>query len=501
MAYFTHISTMLGAGFPHTLRAIDLKIWHVGASFRLYVADSTDSGISAYTLRPGMAPSLIGTLDYQPGAGTFNLVEISMARIGNGLDVLLPAARYDMNAVLYKLDINGSIPSQNGTLLDTPHQITGHLSHTEMIQAGPNQFAITTGVHWDGLDIYNISTTGNASFLHHVQGLHPQMLSGISDMTEMSFGKRSYLFVTTGPTSILSSYRIGPKGWLDFRDSVLPGDASGFANPTCLETAEVGNNKFLLMGDWGTSSITVYHVSRTGMLTETDHVMDTTNTSFFHISAMATLSYKGHAYVIAGGADYGITLFELNSDGTLFALDTLANQPGMSLHNVQTITAAVMGSEIQVFASGADMAGVTQLSLNLSQIGAPVNGSRRRDHLVGTPGDDTLVGKGGRDHLDGGAGNDHLIDGRGRDVLTGGPGNDVFIFREDSQPDRIVDFTFGQDRIDLSDYFMVHSMNDINIVQKSWGYAIHVNQDVLWVTLAASQAGQTHHFAPSDFIF
>ena len=492
---------MLGVGFPHTLRAIDLKIWHVGASYRLYVADQTDSGISAYTLRPGMAPSLIGTLDYQPGAGTLDVVEIGMARIGNGLDVLLPAARYDMNAVLYKLDATGNIPSQNRMLLDTPHQITGHLSHTEMVQAGPNQFAITTGLHWDGLDFYKISGTGNASFLHHVQGLHPEMLTGVSDMTGMSFGKRSYLFVATDPGSILSSYRIGPNGWLDFRDHVLPGDASGFSKPACLATAEVGNNKFLLMGGWESSTITVYHVSRAGMLTETDHVMDTTLTAFYHISAMTTLSYKGHAYVIAGGTDYGITFFELNADGTLFPLETMANQPGMSLHNVQAITAAVMGSEIQVFASGSDMAGVTQLSLNLGQVGATVNGSRRRDHLVGTPGDDTLVGKGGRDHLDGGAGNDQLHDGRGRDVLTGGAGDDVFVFTEDSSPDRITDFTFGHDRIDLSDYFMVHSMNDINIVQKSWGYAIHVNHDVLWVTLAASQPAQTLHFTPSDFIF
>lgn len=77
------------------------------------------------------------------------------------------------------------------------------------------------------------------------------------------------------------------------------------------------------------------------------------------------------------------------------------------------------------------------------------------DELFGGLGDDHLDGGKDEDHLDGGEGNDILIGGLGRDWLTGGAGRDVFTFttRDDSKNsgmDRILDFTRGEDRIDLS---------------------------------------------------
>jgi Ca2+-binding RTX toxin-like protein len=65
-----------------------------------------------------------------------------------------------------------------------------------------------------------------------------------------------------------------------------------------------------------------------------------------------------------------------------------------------------------------------------------------------------LFGGAGDDRLIGGAGNDLLYGVGGRDTLTGGGGSDSFQFRAilDStnvNPDRILDFTSGTDKIDL----------------------------------------------------
>lgn len=63
---------------------------------------------------------------------------------------------------------------------------------------------------------------------------------------------------------------------------------------------------------------------------------------------------------------------------------------------------------------------------------------------------------GGDDFLDGGAGDDLLVGGAGSDELTGGSGSDIFLFfptrRYDSEVeiDRILDFTRGLDKLDLS---------------------------------------------------
>ena len=73
--------------------------------------------------------------------------------------------------------------------------------------------------------------------------------------------------------------------------------------------------------------------------------------------------------------------------------------------------------------------------------------------LFGNRGANTLSGGGGDDVLDGGRGNDVLNGGAGADELRGGKGHDVFRFTSalnDANVDHIVDFTSGDDRIDLS---------------------------------------------------
>ncbi|MDO7926727.1 retention module-containing protein [Pseudomonas sp. KFB-139] len=83
---------------------------------------------------------------------------------------------------------------------------------------------------------------------------------------------------------------------------------------------------------------------------------------------------------------------------------------------------------------------------------APVSISYQQGHsLVGTDGDDVLLAGGGNDCLYGGDGNDLLIGGAGNDTLTGGAGQDTFMWLAgDTGHDRVVDFTFGADKLDLS---------------------------------------------------
>ena len=86
-----------------------------------------------------------------------------------------------------------------------------------------------------------------------------------------------------------------------------------------------------------------------------------------------------------------------------------------------------------------------------------INAGNGNDNVSALGGNDELNGGAGNDVLDGGAGNDTLRGGAGADRLLGGAGNDVFDFDLVSEigtaagaRDLILDFTSGQDRIDLS---------------------------------------------------
>ena len=79
-----------------------------------------------------------------------------------------------------------------------------------------------------------------------------------------------------------------------------------------------------------------------------------------------------------------------------------------------------------------------------------VLGSDYGDVLVGDDSANLLDGIAGDDELWGGAGDDELWGGDGNDRLSGGGGDDVFRFNFDHGDDIIVDFTDGEDLIDLS---------------------------------------------------
>jgi len=84
---------------------------------------------------------------------------------------------------------------------------------------------------------------------------------------------------------------------------------------------------------------------------------------------------------------------------------------------------------------------------------ADINGTGNdgANHLLGNRVNNRLSGLGGDDILDG---------GRGNDMLTGGDGNDTFAFSARSDMDTIVDFTHGEDTIDLSGWSKVDSFGD-----------------------------------------
>lgn len=95
-----------------------------------------------------------------------------------------------------------------------------------------------------------------------------------------------------------------------------------------------------------------------------------------------------------------------------------------------------------------------------------LRGNNERNSLFGGLGDDALSGGRGNDRLAGGNGSDTLDGGAGRDLLWGGDGGDVFVMRNETAQDRIMDIGY-EDVIDLSKINGVDSMFDVTITTLS----------------------------------
>ncbi|KGU86116.1 M10 family metallopeptidase C-terminal domain-containing protein [Pseudomonas mediterranea] len=90
---------------------------------------------------------------------------------------------------------------------------------------------------------------------------------------------------------------------------------------------------------------------------------------------------------------------------------------------------------------------------------ASLTGTEEADRLQGNARGEIIEGLAGDDRLHGALGNDILVGGEGRDLLVGGGNNDVFRFdglsdsyrtATENHTDRLIDYTVGEDRIDVS---------------------------------------------------
>lgn len=79
-----------------------------------------------------------------------------------------------------------------------------------------------------------------------------------------------------------------------------------------------------------------------------------------------------------------------------------------------------------------------------------IQGTQKRDRLLGIPQGCILSGLSGHDVLNGGAGNDVLWGNKGKDKLRGDAGQDIFVLEKGAGRDTIYDFKDMVDRLGLS---------------------------------------------------
>jgi serralysin len=510
------MSTLVGGSFTHMSGITDLEVVTINGQARLYSASFADCGLQGFALADGQVATYLDDLGAGPTRGTYGVVDITLAHV-NGQDILIPSGRYDDRVAVHVLDSDGAFDSIAPT--SGGYQNFGAFTNSVVITTSKGSFLFASQSGKAGNKSYKFGSDLGLNYKSSTSDGPDTYLGDVSGLATAQINGRNFLFVTSTFDAGITSYQVNRYGKTILRDTVDPDDGFGFSLTTVLETATVAGQSYLLLGAAGTASIGVYKVSRLGKLVETDYKQENLLTRFDGVQAIETFTLGHRVFVLAGGSDDGITLFELQPDGTLFLLDSLADQLNTTLQNITSITAHVFGNQVQVFVAGSGEAGITQFSLDLDVMGDlfkgggasdtltgatgndVVIGGRGSDFLYGGSGDDLLLGGRGRDVISGGAGDDRLIDGRGRDTMTGGAGTDVFVFNPDGQPDTVTDFTLGIDRIDLSGFDMLYHFSTLNIVTKSWGFVIKLQGEAIRLYTSENQNGVSTEFSQDDFIF
>lgn len=307
----------------------------------------------------------------------------------------------------------------------------------------------------------------------------PEGTSGASldKIIQLTVDGQRVLVAISGLGNFISTHLMTDSGWLGPGAVHLAGQGSGYDLPSDVEAVQFGGASFVILAGSGSSSLTVFRVNAAGNLTTVDHVIDEATTRFRAGTALETAVVNGRAFVFAGGADDGITVFTMTPDGRLVHLLTIADTDGMTLADVSDIEARVQDGVITLFVSSSTETGVTQLVFDPGQIG--MTAMAGMGTMRGGAGNDMLRAGAGTTRLEGGAGNDILIAGDSAVTLSGGEGADIFLPSRGAGRITILDYEHGVDRLDMSMLGSIRSIWQLRFIPTSNGVMIIYGETIL----------------------
>ena len=302
----------------------------------------------------------------------------------------------------------------------------------------------------------------------------------------------------------LSAYRLGADGHALLSDHLSPTDGLAISAPNLLQTLHFAGRDLVFLGAAGTGSVTVLELTAAGQLQVLDQVNDDLNSRFQGISVLQAVSLAGRVFVLAGGADDGLTLMTLLPDGRLVPLETIADTLTTALADLSAlavqgrITGA--GASLDVFATGWSETSLSQFHIGLGALAPILTATAAGGVLTGDARGDMLIGGAGRDALYGGAGADILCDGGGVDALYGGAGADIFVLSHDGARDDIRDFNPAEDCLDVSALPGVYGRDAVQFVAMAGGIELRLGGEVLRLFSADGQSFTAQDFGAANLI-
>ena len=335
-------------------------------------------------------------------------------------------------------------------------------------------------------------------------GLPPD--AQIDSVVPLRIGGVDLLISASTRGNFLSAHRVLPDGTLAAGEFVGLGRGTGFNGPRDICAVEVEGKHYLVVSSAYSSSLTTVRILPGGGLVPVDHVIDERTTRFQSATVMESVTIDGRSFVVAGGADDGLSLFTITPDGRLVHVATVADSDWTRLQDVSALAIRAVDGKIAVFAGSATETGVTQFLIDVGRIGLTVHVGP--GGLDGTAQDDLIQASIGTTLIRGGDGDDILIAGPQSMTMVGGAGADVFMPVAFAGRLTIRDFEPGIDRLDMSMMGMVRSTDQIRFIPVSGGIRMKCGDAVIELrssdgrSLGAAQFSNAMfpiaHYQPAD---
>ncbi|HOZ31281.1 MAG TPA: calcium-binding protein, partial [Tabrizicola sp.] len=470
----------------------DMELVVRGGNLMLYTATRADGGVLALDVDGAM--TLVDQESVVPGTTLPAEAQVDMLTLGGTLHLVVSGANQAGVRTLTSA-LDGSLSSG----VQLPGSLSGTICAQTIVQVGGVTYFYAARAGEATIHSYSVAANGTMTALGLRVLAGPQPGVDISALTAISVGGETYLVSLSLGADVVRLFRVEPGGTLAAPSMMGVPQGLGISNPSDVEVVTMGGLTYLVVASVGSSSVSVIEVAPGGVMRVADHVIDTLDTRFQGVQAIATCSIGDRVFVVAGGADGGLTLMTLTPEGRLVMVGQQLHLPGLALDNITAMTLRVVDGKIDLFVAS-EGTGITRLQIDPGPLAPILRGGDEAATLTGGTGGDMIDGGAGDELIQGGAGNDILIDGDGADTLSGGAGADIFVLAADSATDVIVDFQLGVDKIDLSAWGRIHSLAALTITATATGALITWGDEVLEIRSPNGLPIQPGAFRQGDFI-
>ncbi|TMM49360.1 calcium-binding protein [Sulfitobacter sabulilitoris] len=495
MVGLRYVATLSGDAAPFSLGITDLEIATIGDGVQLYATNRSDGGLSAFDISSVEAPVLLSQQDFRSGVTHLATPQISILHSDGG-PFILPVGMTQSYAAAYMLGDSGEIGAQMRFASQTPPP-TDLIALTE-VTTGPHTYIVAARSGMAVPSVYEIGADQQLNLVSVAQGQTSG--SDLTGLTGITLGGGHYVLGVSPVGNRITSYRVGNDGQISevaTLDSLTSG--LGFDTPHVVSAVAVGGVGYAVLGSAGSSSLTVLRIGADGRMQPVEHVVDNLHTRFQGVSALETFTLEDRVFVLAGGADDGVSVMSLLPDGRLIHLSTLADTDATTLQNVTAIAAGWAGGQAQVFVTSETEAGISRFALDLGDIGLTRQGGS--GPVAGTAQADVLMAGADTTALNGGAGGDILVaagQAGGALQMSGGAGQDIFVAAHNGQVLTIMDYQPGLDQLDLSLFPMLRSMQQLQIESTGRGARLEFGDTVIEVVTQAGRPLDAAHFTDAN---
>lgn len=208
--------------------------------------------------------------------------------------------------------------------------------------------------------IYDIMPTGSAGIITIETGPSPGSgepvfeYSADGDFSLDEGDQSAEVYSYTGPGSFLRAVTLSANGTLS-ASRIVTKDGEALANVTELSTFKTPQSSFAALSMWDEHGLQTYRIDATGEFEFLRNIADTPKSYLKGISETITLNIGETEYLLTASAqENGLTMFQIQTDGSLEFHDSLGTRDGLSINGPTAIsvveawgnTYAVVGSTL-----------------------------------------------------------------------------------------------------------------------------------------------------------